>query len=84
MNVAARLEKKNEETGKREAGEKRKQATDFKEAACCLLRSFWRQHGEKFEKANSHFDQPKRDEDRTNTLRAAADWCRFNSLAKPY
>ena len=26
---------KNEETGKREAGEERKQATDFKEAACC-------------------------------------------------
>ena len=38
MNVAAHQEKeKNEETrtGKREAGEERIQATDFKEAACC-------------------------------------------------
>ena len=38
MNVTAHQEKeKNEETkkGKRRAGEKRKQATDFKEAVCC-------------------------------------------------
>ena len=36
MNVAAHHKKeKNEKTGKREAGEERKQSTDFKEAACC-------------------------------------------------
>ena len=38
MNVVAHQEKeKNEETktGKRKAGEERKQATDFKKAACC-------------------------------------------------
>ena len=36
MNVGAHQEKeKNEKTSKREAGEGKKQATDFKEAACC-------------------------------------------------
>ena len=37
MNVAAHQDQKNEETktGKREAREERRQATDFKEAACC-------------------------------------------------
>ena len=36
MNVAAHQEKeKNEETGKSEAGEKRKQVINFKEAAGC-------------------------------------------------
>ena len=36
MNVAAHQEKqKNEKTGKTEAGEERRQATDCKEAACC-------------------------------------------------
>ena len=35
MNVAAHPEKKNEKTGKREAEEERKQATDFKETLCC-------------------------------------------------
>ena len=37
MNVTAHQEKKNEETktGKRKAGEERKQATDLKKAACC-------------------------------------------------
>ena len=38
MNVTAHQEKKkNKETkiGKRRAGEKRKQVTDFKEAVCC-------------------------------------------------
>ena len=38
MNVTAHQEKeKNEETktGKRKAGEERKQATDFKKAVCC-------------------------------------------------
>ena len=35
MNVAAHQEKeKNEKTGKKKAGEKRRQETDFKEAAC--------------------------------------------------
>ena len=38
MNVTAYQEKKSKETktGKRKAGEKRKQASDFKEAVCCL------------------------------------------------
>ena len=36
INVAAHQEKeKNEKTGKREAGEDRKQSNNFKEAACC-------------------------------------------------
>ena len=36
MNVAAHQRKeKNEKMGKRETGKERKQATDFKEAACC-------------------------------------------------
>ena len=36
MNVAPHQEKKkNEKTDKKEAGKERKQATDFKEAACC-------------------------------------------------
>ena len=37
MYVAAHQEKKDEErkTGKRKAGEGRRQATDFKEAVCC-------------------------------------------------
>ena len=35
MNVTAYQEKKNEKTGKREAVEKRKRATDFKDAECC-------------------------------------------------
>ena len=38
MNVAAHQEKKeNEKTGKREAGEERKQPTDLKEALSCLF-----------------------------------------------
>ena len=38
MNVAAHQEKeKNEKTGKREAGEERKQSADLKRAACCPL-----------------------------------------------
>ena len=38
MNVTAHQEKeKNEETGKRKAGEEKRQATDFKEIACCPL-----------------------------------------------
>ena len=36
MNVVVNQEKeKNEKAGKNEAGEERKRATDFKEAACC-------------------------------------------------
>ena len=36
MNVSAHQKKeKNEETGKRKAGEEKRQATDFKEAAWC-------------------------------------------------
>ena len=66
MNVVAHQKEK---TRKREAGVERKQATDFKDAACYLLRLFRRKHGEKnylregvpgvteiLGKANSHFD----------------------------
>ena len=35
MNVAAHKEKKNEKAGKRQAGEARKQTTNFKKATCC-------------------------------------------------
>ena len=35
MSVAAYQEKKDEKLGKREAGEERRQETDFKETACC-------------------------------------------------
>ena len=46
MNVAVHQKKeKNEETGKGEAGEERKQATYFKRLRAALLRSFRRQHG---------------------------------------
>ena len=51
MNVIAHQEEKNEEmkTGKRRAGEKRKrkQATDFKEAVCCLSAAVQWQHSKK-------------------------------------
>ena len=47
MNVAAHQDKeKNEKTGKRKAGEKRRPA-NFKAAACYPLRSFRGLHGEK-------------------------------------
>ena len=47
MNVASHQKKeKNEKTGKRKVGEERRQATDFKEAACCpsavVLGEKWR------------------------------------------
>ena len=69
MNVTAHQEKKNEETktGKRKAGEERRQATNFKEAVCCPSVVVQRVSTEKkwkgvpwvtgvFEKANSHFE----------------------------
>ena len=48
--------------GKRRAGKKRKgkQATDFKEAVCCLLRSFGGQHSEKMKgSARGNWDPRK-------------------------
>ena len=68
MNVAAHQDKeKNEKTGKRKVGEKRRQV-DFKEATCYPLRSFRGLHVKKMVcvggvpgitgilgKANSHF-----------------------------
>ena len=45
MNVAAHQDK--EKTGKRKAGEERRQETDFKEAACCPFAAVQGQHGEK-------------------------------------
>ena len=81
MNVAAHHEKeKNEKTGKRKAGEERRQA-DFKEAACCpsavVQGAAQRKNGlcEKSArgnwdpgKANSHFD-PTQTGLRTTPLR---------------
>ena len=53
-------------TGKRKAGQERRQAPDFKKAVCCPSAVVQWQHGEKMEvvpgitgtfgKANSHFD----------------------------
>ena len=76
MSVAAHQEKgKNEEkkTGKRKAGEKRRLATDFKEASCCpsaVVQGAARQKNGLCEgsagitgtlgKANSHFDSTQR------------------------
>ena len=49
MNVAAHQQKKNEKTGKSQAGEERKQSTDFTEAACCpsavVQRATWQKNG---------------------------------------
>ena len=72
MNVASLQEKEKNEatkTFKRKAGEERRQATDFKEAARCPSVVFRGQHGEKMiltrgvlgvletlAKANSYFD----------------------------
>ena len=50
MNVAAHQEKEKSEetkTGKRKAREEKRQATDFKESACCPSAVFRGQHGEK-------------------------------------
>ena len=48
MNVADHQEKeKNERTGKREAGEERKQANDFKKDVCCPFAVVQGQHGKK-------------------------------------
>ena len=71
MNVASHQEKEKNDatkTFKRKAGEERRQATDFKEAARCPSVVFRGQHGEgsftrgvlgvleTLAKANSHFD----------------------------
>ena len=48
MNVAAHQDKeKNEKTGKRKAGEERRQETDFKESACCPSAVVQGPHGKK-------------------------------------
>ena len=48
MNAAAHQDKeKNEKTGKRKAGEERRQETNFKEAACCPSTVVQGQHGKK-------------------------------------
>ena len=47
MNVASYQNKeKNEKTGKRWAGEERRQETDFKEAPCCPSAVVKGQHGD--------------------------------------
>ena len=69
MNVAAYQEKEMMKTAKRKAGEKRRQATDFKKAACCSSAVVQGKNGKKMicvtgvlgatgtlGKANGHFD----------------------------
>ena len=83
MNVTAHQQKEeNEETkkGKRGAGEKRKQATDFKEAVCCPSAVVQGQHSKKMKgSAWGNWDpresqqpfrpNPNGSGDRTTTLR---------------
>ena len=49
MSVVAHQEEKNEKTGKRKAGEERRQVIDFKEAVCCpsavVQRAAWQKNG---------------------------------------
>ena len=88
MNVFAHQEKeKNEKTSKGKAGEERRQATDFKEAACCLsafvqgaaLRKtvcVRRMPGVTgtLGKANSHFDPTKLGWRPRHDVEASVDW----------
>ena len=84
MNVVAQQDlEKNEETkkGKSEAGERRRQATDFREAVCCpsavVRRAAQRKNGLCEGSARGNWDpredqkpfQPKRVGDRTTSLR---------------
>ena len=95
MSIAVHQDKeKNEKTGKRKAGEERRQKTDFKEAACCPSAVVQGQHGEKrvcvggvpretgtLGKANSHFDPTKQGWGRHHHVEAAVDWCSSILLA---
>ena len=88
MNVAAHQEKeKSEKTGKRKAGEERRQA-DFEEAACYSSAVVQRAARRKIicvrgvpgvtgtlGKANNHLTQPKRGWGPHYHVEAAVDWC---------
>ena len=87
MNVAAHQEKeKNKKTGKRKAGEERRQ-TNLKRLRATLLRSFKGLHGEKMVcvrgvpgvtgtlgKANSHFNPIQTGRGPHHHIEAAVDW----------
>ena len=81
---------KNEETktGKRKAGEGRKQATDFKEAGCSPSAAVQEHHGEKMVcargvtgvtgtlgKANIHFNPAQWGRGPHHHVETAVDWC---------
>ena len=89
MNVTAHQKKEKNEntrTGKRKAGEERKQATDFKEAVCCpsavvqgeaQRKNKWGVPGVigTLGKANSHFDSNQTGRGLHHHVEAAVDWC---------
>ena len=91
MNVTAHQEKEKNErtrTGKRKAGEERKQETDFKEAVCCPSAVVQWAAQRKSEcgvsgvtgtlgKANP---QPRRGRGLHRHVEAAVDWCSFSFL----
>ena len=93
MNVAAHEKKKNEKTGKRKAGEKRKQA-NLKRLRATLLRLFRGLHGKKmicvsgvpgvtgtFGEANSYFGPTQTGWGPHHHVKAAIDWCSSILLA---
>ena len=94
MNVSAHQEKeKNEKTGKRKAGVKRRQAI-LKRLRATLLQSFRGLHGEKmvcvrgvpgvtgiFGKANSYFNPTQTGRGPHHHVEAAVDWCSSILLA---
>ena len=95
MNVAAdREEKKNENTGKKEAGEKKKQATDFRESEYCHSAVAQRSAQRKMsgcENARGNWDlsetptafstHPTRGRGLRHYVKVAFDWCRSKSLS---
>ena len=94
MNVATHQEKeKNEKTGKRKAGVKRRHA-NFKEAACYPSAVVQGLHGKKMVcvrgvpgvtgtlgKANSHFDPTQTDRGPHHHVESAVDWYSLILLA---
>ena len=93
MNVAAHQEEKNEETktGKRKSVEEGRQATDFKEAVCCLSAVVQGAAQRKMvctrgvpgvtgtlEKTNCNFDPTQTRLGPHHHVEAAVDWCRYS------
>ena len=95
MNVAAHQEKeKNEKTGKRKAGEERRQVTDLKETVCCPFAVVQGAARRKMAcergvpkvagtlgKSNSHFDQTQKGWGQQHHDDVAVDWCSSILLA---